>query len=378
MRILYFSRAYTAHDRRFLAALAASPHDTWYLRLQDDALTYETLPVPSGVRMMEPLAGGEAISAPEQYLRLVHRFEAALDQARPDLVHAGPVQSCALIAALAGFRPLLAMSWGSDLLVDAERDAVWNWATRFALGHADMLATDCDEVSQAAQRITRFAGENIVQFPWGVDIATFRPGMDTLGLRRKLGWEECVVAISTRSWEPIYGVLPLLESFGMAHHRDPRLRLVLAGAGSLRPEVERFIFTSGLDGTVWLPGAVPHDQLPDYFRAADLYASFAASDGSSVSLLEAMATGLPAIVTDRASNREWIASPSNGLLAPFGDTRAMAAAFVEIANLTENRRREIAESNRAIAESRANWGRNVSKLLAAYDLLAPEVGQVTT
>jgi glycosyltransferase involved in cell wall biosynthesis len=378
MRILYFSRAYTPHDRRFLAALAASPHDVWYLRLQDDAVSYESLPIPAGVRVMEPLAGGEAISAPEQYLRLAPRFEAALQQARPDLVHAGPVQSCALIAALAGFHPLLAMSWGSDLLVDAARDSVWNWMTRFALGHADMLATDCDEVSQAAQRIAGVKRENIVQFPWGVDIATFRPGVDSLGLRRRLGWEDCVVVISTRSWELIYGVLPLLEGFGIAHERDPRLRLVLAGDGPLRPEVERLIFTNGLERTVWLPGAVPHDQLPDYFRAADLYASFAASDGSSISLLEAMATGLPAIVTDRASNREWIAGPSNGLLATFGDTRAMAAAFVEMANLTDGRRREIAASNRAIAESRANWQRNVGKLLAAYDLLAPRVEQVTT
>jgi glycosyltransferase involved in cell wall biosynthesis len=377
MRILYFSRAYTTHDRRFLAALAASPHEIWYLRLESDAVSYETRPVPDTVQSMEPLSGGESISTPERYFRLVPRFEAALDRVRPDLVHAGPVQSCALIAALAGFRPLLAMSWGSDLLVDADRDAFWNWMTRFALGHADRLLTDCEEVSQAAQRIAGLARKNIVQFPWGVDTAAFRPGADRLALRRMLGWEDCLVVISTRSWEPIYGVLQLLEGFRLAHRQDPRLRLVLAGDGSQRPEVERLISTGGLLHAVWLLGAVPHDALPDYFRAADLYASFAASDGSSISLLEAMATGLPVIATDRASNREWIADPSSGFLVPFGDTGAMAAACLDIANLPASRRREMGASNRAIAESRANWERNIGMLLAAYQSLAPQTEEVT-
>lgn len=378
MRILYFSRAYTTHDRRFLAALAESPHDVWYLRLQDDEVVCEARPAPVGVRVMEPLAGKERISGAEQILPLVPRFEAVMAEVRPDLVHAGPVQSCALIAALAGVHPLLAMSWGSDLLVDAGRDALWNWMTRFALGHADLLVTDCDEVSLAAQRIAGVEREDIVQFPWGVDTGAFRPGIDRLGLRRGRHWKDCIVAISTRSWEPIYGVLPLLEGFRTAYAREPRLRLVLAGGGSQRPEVERFISSSGLDNAVWLPGVVPNDRLPDYFRAANLYVSFAASDGSSISLLEAMSTGLPAIVTDRASNREWIAGPSSGVLVPFGDTGAMAAAFVEMANLTEVRRREMAACNRAIAVSRANWGRNVGKLLAAYDSLVPRVEQVTT
>ena len=375
MRILYFSRAYTTHDRRFLEAIAAR-HEVWYLRLEDDAVSYEARPVPRGVRVMEPLAAGVRISNPEDYLSIVPVFEAALARARPDMVHAGPIQSCAFLAAQAGFHPLLAISWGSDLLVDAHRDDNWNRSTRFALQHSDMLATDCDEVSEAAHRVAGVGRERIVQFPWGVDIDAFRPGTDRPELRCKLGWEECAVAISTRSWESVYGVLPLLESFSAAHYSQPRLRLILAGDGSLRPDVERLISAGGLERAVWLPGAVPNDQLPDYFRAADFYVSFARSDGSSISLLEAMATGLPVIATDRASNREWIAAPSSGVLVPSGDTRAMAAALLAMANLSGSRRREIAACNRAIAGNRADWRRNVSKLLAAYEVLAPHAGQV--
>jgi glycosyltransferase involved in cell wall biosynthesis len=376
MRVLYFSRAYTTHDRRFLAALAGSRHEIVYLRLEDDAVCYETRPVPAGIEVLEPLAEGRKIAAPEQRLYLVPRLEEVVRQVRPDLVHAGPVQSCAFLAALAGVHPLLAMSWGSDLLVDARRDAFWNWMTRFTLNHAEMLVTDCGEVSAAAEELAGVRRDRIVQFPWGVDTAMFHPGVDRLGLRRELGWEDCVVVISTRSWEPIYGVLPLLSAFRLAHQQEPKLRMVLAGDGSQRASVKRLIAASELTDVVWLPGAVPHDTLPDYFRAADLYASFAESDGTSLSLLEAMASGLPAIATDRASNREWIADADSGLLVAFPKERAMAAALLEIAHLPEGRRREMTACNRGIVERRANWGRNIERLLAAYEHLVPRLEHV--
>ncbi len=360
MRVLYFSRSYTSHDRRFLVELAGSRYETWYLRLEDDRVRYEVRPVPDGVRELAPLGGGE------DRLRLVPRLEAVLEQVQPDVVHAGPIQSCAFLTALAGFHPLLAMSWGSDLLVDAHRDEFWEWMTRYTLRRADRLITDCAEVSEAAVRIAGVPRERIVQFPWGVDLGRFHPGPDTLGLRRRPGWEDGILVIATRSWEPGYGVLHLLAAFAEAHAKAPRLRLALLGSGSQRAQVEGFLREQRLEKAVLLAGAVAAERLPEYFRAVDLYASCAYSDGSSLSLLEAMATGLPVLATDRASNREWIAEESQGRLAPFGDVGAIAAGMVELAGLSAAGRREAAVRNRAVVEQRADWKRNAARLLEAY------------
>jgi hypothetical protein len=54
-------------------------------------------------------------------LRLLVDLKKVLRSVKPDLVHAGPIQRAAFLTALAGFRPLVSMSWGYDLLVDAER-----------------------------------------------------------------------------------------------------------------------------------------------------------------------------------------------------------------------------------------------------------------
>ena len=61
-----------------------------------------------------------------------------------------------------------------------------------------------------------------------------------------------------------------------------------------------------------------------HFRAADVYLSCAHSDGTSISMVEALASGLPVVVTDLPSNREWIAPGSNGWLGRLGDAASFA------------------------------------------------------
>src|SRR5690349_3855202 len=119
MRVLYFSRSYTTHDRRFLVELAKSSHEVWYLRLEDDAVCYETRPVPDKIQVLQALASGKRADTPEAWIRLIPDVQSVICRVKPDLVHAGPVPSCGFLTALAGFRPLLAMSWGSDILVDS-------------------------------------------------------------------------------------------------------------------------------------------------------------------------------------------------------------------------------------------------------------------
>lgn len=370
MRVLYFSRDYTTHDRRFLARLVDSPHQVWYLRLENDGMGYEARPVPEGIREHIWRGGTSRQSTPDHWLQLMPHFEAVLNELRPDLVHAGPVQSCGFMAALSGFRPLLLMSWGADILVDAQRDEFWRWMTLYTLRHADLLLCDCAEVSERAQQLAAFPDNRIVQFPWGIDLECFAPGPDASGLRAGLGWEHAFVVISTRSWEEPYGVEVLLEAFRRAHAINSRVRLLLLGDGALAPAVRRFITDHRLSSAVHTPGLVPHTGLPDYFRNADLYVSAAHSDGTSISLLEALATGLPVVLTDRPSNREWVLHGENGWLARSGDAESFARLIVQAVDLDPACREAMSRANRRLAEQRADWRVNSAHLLGAYERLA--------
>lgn len=369
MRILYLTQGVTGHDRRMTALLAGAGHRVHYLALDD----VSEAPLPDGVRW-ETWPARPAVDArtPEGARALVPALREVLDRVRPDAVHAGPVQTGGYAAALADARPRLVMSWGSDVLVDADRGPAWAEATRTALADADGFVVDCRTVLERARGFARIADERVALFPWGTDLARFSHGASPLRAELSGGREDAFVVLCTRSWEPIYGMDTLVKGFARAWRQEPRLRLVLPGGGSLAAELDGWIRDAGVEDAVLRPGPVDHAALPDWFRAADLYASCAHSDGSSISLLEAMATGLPVLVTDIAPNREWVTGPENGWLAAAGDADGVADALLAAARMTEDARAEMGARNRRVVEARADWPRVARPLLALYEGLAAD------
>ncbi len=361
MKVLYFSQDYTPHDHRFLEALARTDHQVGYLRLQDAGKDLERRPIPIGIEHIN-WWGGRRVIGRSEYSRAAAELRGVIDGWAPDLVHAGPIQDCAFIAAEAGVHPLVAMSWGSDLLLTAE-DGERRELAKQTLHRAEILACDCDAVRDVAIQLGMVA-ERIAVFPWGVDLQQFTPAGST-NIRRQLDWEEAFVLLSTRWWERLTGVDLLAQAFVKAAGQDEQLRLIMLGSGTLDDEIRTLIVGSNLSDRVHFAGQLDQVELPDAYRSADLYLSASHSDGSSVSLMEAMATGTPPLVSDIPGNREWVRHGENGWLFPDSDIEAMAegilAARREMRGLTA-----AADAARRTALERADWARNFPKLLEAY------------
>ena len=137
MRILYFTERDGPHDRRFLGSLASTVHQVFSLRMNvcnpctPDGITELTWPgdVPDW-------ACWQGWQAGESQLKVI------LKELQPDLVHTGPIQGPAFLAALVGFHPLVTMSWGFDLLRIADRSPWTRFATTFTLANSDLLLAD--------------------------------------------------------------------------------------------------------------------------------------------------------------------------------------------------------------------------------------------
>ena len=373
MRILYFSQDYTTHDRRFLEKIVESSHDVFYLRLVDSADFYEKRPLPKNVRIVEWNSGKISQKGPEHLLRLMPDFSAVLTNIKPDLIHAGPIQSCAFIVAMSGFHPFLAMSWGSDLLFHSEESPLMRWITSFVLNQMDFFLCDCDAVFEKAREYSRVDEERAIKFPWGIELDSFvREAECGRRLRKELGWDGCVLVLSTRSWEDLYGIEAVLKGFAEAHKQNSRLRLLLLGDGSKRQEIDKFIKSRGLIESVYRPGVVPQERLPDFYSASNIYLSCTHSDGASISLLEAMACGLLIIVSDIPGNREWIEREKNGWLVHPSEIDEIAASLISIARFPEEKTEKMVRLNREIIIRRANWDVNVEHLLRLYKSIENE------
>lgn len=363
MRILYFSRGYSPHDHRFLSALADTSHDIHFLQLERHRQS-DDRPIPGPVNQVFWREKGGEFSWGE-LLPLRRALKGILRKVAPDVVHAGPVQHCAFLTALAGFRPLVTMSWGSDMLKDAHRNGFWRWITRFTLKRSTILLGDCQAVADEAHRFG-FPRERIVLFPWGVDLERFHPAK-AQDFRARLGWEDCFVLLSLRSWEPLYGVDTFLQGFVKAARECPDLRLLLLGKGSQAGLLRNILMEAGLLDRVHFGGQVSQADLPRYYQVADLYVSASHSDGSSVSLLEALASGVPVLVSDIPGNLEWIQEGTNGWLFPDGDSEAISKKIIAAYHNRE-KLAPLQAVNRALAEARADWSKNFQKLQQAYDL----------
>lgn len=367
MRVVYFSQDYTPHDHRFLAGLSKTDHEVHFLRLENGGRPLESRPIPDGVHPID-WWGGRRRLAWYDLPRARREVRAVLNRIGPELVHAGPVQGPAFLAALASFRPLVTMSWGSDLLWQARRGG-GRWKARLTLARSDVLVCDSEPVLQRAVELGMPA-ERIVKFPWGVDLEHFAPGPAS-ELRRQLGWEAEFVVLSTRAWEPLVGIDVLVNGFIRAAAGCPELRLLMLGSGSLESEIKQRIALSGLDQRVHYAGQVAYERLPEVYRAADLYLSASHSDGSSVSLLEAMACGLPALVSDIAGNREWVEPEVNGWWFRDKDAEELANGLRQVVR-GPSRLRELGLAARRTAEARADWLTNFNELLRAYGMAAAE------
>lgn len=366
LRVLYISRGYTTHDHRFLNSFVGAGWDPTHLPLGGERL--DTRPLPEGVRTASWGSDTGELATPADWQNRRNRLIDLLSDTDPDVVIAGPVQSGALLAALARAKPLVTVSWGTDLLVDADASEEARFLTRYTLDNSAGVFGDCRAVREAVHRHSSIPDDRIVTFPWGIDLTRFKPGPSALTLRSDLGWEGKEVFISTRSWEPVYAVDVLVRAFALVLQRLPSARLMLLGDGSLEGEVRLLIKELGLEDFIHAPGRAPYSLLPEYFRSADAYVSAAVSDGTSISLLEAMACGLPVVVSNSFGNLEWVREGVNGALAPPGDIGSLSAAMLSVVS-HPHEAASMREANIATARRHADWEANFPGLVTLVESL---------
>ena len=359
MRILYFSRDYSTHDHRFLSALAHTEHKIYYLRLEQGIHTLEDRPLPPEIDQVQ-WVGGKHPATLKDGVRLLQDLRRVIRQIKPDLIQAGPIQRSAFLVALTGYHPLVSMSWGYDLLHDAKINPFWRWATRYTLHHSDAMIGDCNTIRQLAISYG-MPDERIITYPWGVDIHHFN--VPTLHLVS----EPTFSLLSTRGFEPIYGIDVIARAFVIAARKCPELHLTMLGNGSLAAAIHQIYLVGGVYDRVHFPGQVTYTDLPTYYQNADLYLSASHSDGTSISLLEAFACGTPVVVSDIPGNQEWVTPGENGWLFPDGDAEALATVILDAINHRQVLP-EMGYKARQLAEIRADWEKNFPKLMSAYQL----------
>jgi len=356
MRILYFSLGYCTHDYRFLKSISEGGHEVFFVQLEGNVRQVEDRPVPPNVQLVLWKGGREPFKW-SNLTKLTFDFRRLTREIKPDLIHAGPIQTCAFIAILSGFRPILTMSWGFDLMDDVHKNKWMEHVTCYVLRRSTFFTSDANVTRDKAVTYGMNPEKTIV-FPWGVDLEHFSPST----VQRP---SSTFTIFCNRSWEPRYGVDVLARAFVKVVKQNESVNLLMLGSGSQGNAIRQILQNGGELDRVAFGGHVSQTDLPNWYHKADLYISPSHVDGSSVSLMEALACGIPCLVSDIPANKEWVVEDENGWLFRDGDANHLAEKILAAISQRE-KLPEIGRSNRKLAEMRADWKKNAESLMNVY------------
>ncbi len=361
MKVLYVSSNGGIHDYRFLKKLAAD-YEVLFLHYAAG----EIIPEIDKIDNLQIISKKPAFKSFPLASERGH-FKRAVKEFKPDIIHTGYVWQVGILAALMDFHPHLSMPWGSDILTEPDNSFTVKKITGKVMKQADHVQCDAEFVKQKMISDYSLSADKITVFPWGIDLSLFKKA-DKHTAREKLHIDKNkFVLIYNRYLEPIYGVNYLLEAFKKFSEGKDDVQLLMISDGSMKTEALKYITSNGLEEKVRIIGRVPNNELPDLLNAADAYVSPSLSDGTSLSLLEAMAAGLGLVVSDVPAITEWVTG-ENGLVVKRGNSAELAEAF---GKYYENRglADEHGAKNIKIAEERADWDRNYLKLREIYEKL---------
>jgi len=318
---------------------------------------------------------------------LAGQYRAVLQAAaefEPDVLHGhwaiptGP----AIVAAARRLRvPSVITMHGGDVYVNKAEgyDFPTRWYVRpilkWTLTNASALTAISDDCIEHALR----AGaprERIHLIMNGADLRRFSPLPQSEAASQRPYGPKMIFAC--RQLFPRKGIRFLISAVAQLRARHPELKLMIAGDGFERPELERQAAQLGIAERTTFLGWVANADLPQYFRACAMLVMPSLEEGFGIPAAEAMGCEAPVVATDAGGLPEVVEDGITGLIVPKGDADAMAAAIDRLLSDPALARR-MGEAGRARALARFDWMRSCEQFVELYHSLiaqrAPSAGQ---
>ena len=293
----------------------------------------------------------------------------ALEEIRPDIVHAHYLVGHGWQARLAGRHPYVVSPWGSDLFVAPRRSLrarIWNRAT---LRAADLVTVNSPYMGRVAVASGAHA-DRVHEIQWGVDLDRFGPGVPDEAPLTGFGLGGRRFVLSVRILSPLYRHEVVLDALALlpddvllvlsVRHPDPEY------VQRLRQRMEEL----GIGDRVRLLADVDEAGMLALLRGAVATVSVPASDALPVTVLEGMATGCPPVVSDLPPIRDMLGSVAPELILVDRSPATLASTLQRIMAMTVGEREDLSARLRDVVRQRYDHHANMRTMERLYRDLA--------
>lgn len=275
-----------------------------------------------------------------------------LKKIKPDVLHIHQVITLAYSSALAASSqniPVVTTAWGSDILLLPEKGFFYHKMVESVLRKSAGLTADASFV---AEKMKDFLIKGSPQ----PEVINF--GIDFIDSDFKA--KEKVV-YSNRLHKKLYNIDQILKMFSefIKEPSGEGYRLVIGGVGEETENLKKLANDLGISQRVEFTGWLDKNSNNENYRKAQIFVSIPASDGTSISLLEALSAGCIPVVSDLPANREWIDHGRNGIIHKSHQNSLKPAA--------ELYSEKVFEHNRNLARTRASKEGNRDQFLMLYE-----------
>ncbi len=241
--------------------------------------------------------------------------------------------------------PLIGISLAYDVNESSNPDSL-----KINIQKCDFIICDCEYVRKTICNEYDFPMERTAVIPFGCDLETFKwNGARDFQKPRFL---------VTRNWTELHSNILILEALQILNNAGVDFTCIFLGEGPELESARNLIQNGPLKSVIEFHGNKSSMEMAQLMQQSNVYISASSSDGSSVSLMEAMVNGLVCLVSDFPSNLEWISDKKSGFLFSNGSSQSLAEALFGILRRSAAELSIVAKKGQKIAERKADWNKN--------------------
>lgn len=357
MKLFFLAGADSIHSYRWVRFFADRGHETHWVSLVP-------LSVGELLSNVHFYKIDNACSKAVQLTKAVFYAKRLIKEVKPDILHSHYAGTYGVIGALSGFHSTIVTAWGSDILL-AGRSVLKRPLIKYVLNDAKVITCDADHMVEAMAGLgIKLNKIKVIYF--GTDTERFKPREKDELLLKGLKVFGSPTIISLRSLDLIYDVESLVRAVPLVHKEVLDAKFIIVGKGPEADRLEKLTRSLGKSDSIRFIGSIPNKDLPGYLSSVDIYVSTSLSDaGLSASTAEAMACGLPVVVTKSGENSKWIKNGENGFVVPLSNPEALAEKIVFFLKNQEARQR-CGEAARQLIKNKNNYQIEMNKIEKLY------------
>jgi L-malate glycosyltransferase len=352
MRICYLADGRSMHFHRWLKYFAGCGHEMSFISYQ---------PINGENINQIERSGASYIGAigpfhVKKFWKTLHSLrwlKSACKEREIDILHCHFLSFNAWYAALSGFHPLVITIMGGGDVCGPDwkpQGALAPVLSPFSLRQADLITSWSPLMGEVVKRWCR-SQTPVEVTHGGVDFQKFYRGEKPDYLRKRLNLPaDAKVIFSPRLMRPLSNIHQIALAAVNIRYKEPKAHFIFAYPASTidaeyRNIVEAIIRRGGISECVRFVDVIPHDEMADYYRLADVTVSIPETDGTPMTVLESMACGTPAVVGDIPDyDIHYIESDKTVLSVRPQDTTGLAEAILRLLEDSALAKRLVAEA----------------------------------